>query len=485
MCMLIRLSVRHAFTKHSTLKVALVATFLIAVNAHSACVVPAIVTPIDEQLARLPDCQRSVPFLTQLGQLLNARGRYFEALDHLERALLLDPNLPQAQLDYAIALAGSGDLLSARLLLDSILAQNDLPPELRRTLLQARQRLANPGGLVAAGKADAAGNLLAVGFSASLRQGRDSNLLGTPSISSLELTFPGDVVVVQLADSNAPRAGSYTRADAKLELSHQTPGAGRWELAASHMVRTSPAVPEANTRQSELVIEYSQPIGQRNGQKNGHSSGPWGGYLGTSLVNITTDGGTHYASQGLVTGLQWAQQTTPSTPMPLPTPVRNTCSARAGLEWQNRDLSSNPILSSSYAGSSAHWACSVTGGGQWQISAKSGLDRPRDPERPGGEQAVASLRGITLWPLSSLQLAGSVLVEAEVSTSRDSTGYSPLLDNAAVRSSRRVTTRLEYQRALGARLLGTLGAEWSTQHSNLALFRVQSWGSYAALRLAW
>lgn len=477
MCTLTRLSVLHAFTKHSTLKVALVATFLIAANAHSTCALPAFDTPVDEQLARLPDCQRSVPFLTQIGQLLNTRGRYLEALDHLERALLLNPNLPQAQLDYAIALAGSGDLLSAGLLLDSILAQSDLPPDLRRTLLQARQRLANPERLAAAGKADAAGNPLAVGFSASLRHGRDSNLLGTPSISSLELTFPGELVVVQLADGNAPRAGSYTRADAKLELSHHTPGAGRWELAASHMARTSPAVPEANTQQTELALEYSRPMGQ--------SSGPWGAYLGTSLVNITTDGGTHYASQGLVTGLQWAQPATPPTPMPQPALVRSTCSARAGLEWQNRDLSSNPILSSSYAGSAAHWACSATGGGQWQLSAKLGLDRPRDPDRPGGEQTVASLRGIALWPLSTVQQAGSVLVEAEVSTSRDTTGYSPLLDNAAVRSSRRLTTRLEYQRMLGAGLLGTVGAEWSGQDSNLALFRVQNWGSYAALRLAW
>ena len=148
-------------------------------------------------------------------------------------------------------------------------------------------------------------------------------------------------------------------------------------------------------------------------------------------------------------------------------------------------MSSNPILSSSYSGLAAQWACSAAGGGQWQISAKAGRDRPQDPDRPGGEQSVASVRGIVLWPLSGLQIAGNVLVETELTTSQDTTGYSPLLDRAAVRSSRRTTARLEYQRAMGARLLGTIGAEWSTQDSTLALFRVQSWGPYAALRLLW
>ena len=435
---------------------------LIAVHAYSARAATTFDTSIEEQLRHLPDCQRNAPCLARLGQQLNALGRYSEALDHLERALMFDPNLPQAQLDYAIALAGTGDILSAKMLLDGILAQNDLPVDLRLSLQQARQRLANPSVKAVAATADP-DQSTGVSVSTSLRQGRDSNLLGTTNIGNLELTFPGEVVVVQLADSNAPRAGSYTRAEAKLELSRQTPGGSRWELAASLMARTSPAVPEANTQQSELVLEYSHPLGQL--------SGLWGGYLGTTLVNITTEGGTHYASQGMVMGLQAYR--------------RNACSARAGLEWQNRDLSSNPILSSSYSGLAAQWACSAAGGGQWQISAKAGRDRPQDPERPGGEQSVASVRGIVLWPLSGLQMAGNVLVETELTTSQDTTGYSPLLDRAAVRSSRRTTARLEYQRAMGARLLGTIGAEWSTQDSTLALFRVQSWGPYAALRLLW
>jgi Flp pilus assembly protein TadD len=82
-------------------------------------------TPLEEQLAMVSDCQRSAPFLAQIGRLLIAQGRYADALDHLERAIMFDPDMASAQLDYAIALAGSGDMLSARQLLDNIIAQPD------------------------------------------------------------------------------------------------------------------------------------------------------------------------------------------------------------------------------------------------------------------------------------------------------------------------------------------------------------------------
>ncbi len=84
-----------------------------------------------------------------------------------------------------------------------------------------------------------------------------------------------------------------------------------------------------------------------------------------------------------------------------------------------------------------------------------------------------------------MQSIGTLLIDAELSFARDTTGYSALLDNNAVRSTARLTTRLEFQRPFSAGMLGTLGTEWSSQASNLPLFRVKSWGPYAALRVLW
>ena len=70
------------------------------------------------------------------GSVLNQKGRYREAADFLERALLFAPDLPQAQLDYIIALAGLGDFASAAAFAEALLAQPAQPQSLREPLMQ-------------------------------------------------------------------------------------------------------------------------------------------------------------------------------------------------------------------------------------------------------------------------------------------------------------------------------------------------------------
>jgi hypothetical protein len=104
-------------------------------------------------------CQTDAEFLAQLGFLLNAQGRYTEALDHLERALMLNPGLKGAQIDYAVALAGIGDYASALTLVQDLLADPALPsglvPVLQRqienlsvSMNTGRLRLTSPCGFV-------------------------------------------------------------------------------------------------------------------------------------------------------------------------------------------------------------------------------------------------------------------------------------------------------------------------------------------------
>lgn len=447
----------YQFTKKSVQLAVLFATILIAARAHANCSPPAFDAPLEAQLAALPDCQRNPHYLAQLGQLLTAQGKYADALDHLERALMLDPSILAAQLNYAIALAGIGDLLSASQLLDGILSQPDVPPDLRQTLTDARQRIARQQGQPAI----TARAQPAFALNVNLRYGHDSNLLGTPNISTLALTTPGGVVILPLESSAGPRAGAYTRADIKLGYVHRLPDGSFWDLAAAALQRTSARAPDANTKQTELSLGYSQS-----------PSAPFAGYVSTSWVGINSLGGTRYASQGLAMGLQL-----PLTP--------GTCSAKVGLDWQNRNILSNTVLSGHYSGVNTIFGCVSAWGGQWQFSAKIGQDRPKDTNRPGGVQTSTSIRGIGIWPTTGLGFEGTALVDLEYNTTRDATGYSPLLDNAAVRQTRRLTTRFEYQHALTQRVVATMGTEWSGQDANLALFRVKSWGPYAALRVSW
>ena len=433
----------------------LVVVFFVAGSAQAACVVPAFGTPLADQLALLPECQRSAAYLSQIGRLFNAQGRYVDALDHLERALMFDPDQVGTKLDYAIALAGSGDMLSAGQLLDTIIAEPELPATMRLTLAQAKQRLMSQAILPPPATVDDAPYLFQL--TAGLRAGHDSNLLGSPNLSELTLTFPGEVVVLPLADSNNPRPGAYKRYEVKLEFGYRRDNSDRWDFTANLAQRRSAAVPESDTQQSELAIEYNPSLA------NG-----WSPYGTASGVNLTSTGGTQYASHGVSVGLQSAAIATES---------RGICSARMGAEWQDRHLGSNPILSGRYSGLSALWSCTSASGGHWQLNAKAGHDIPVQDDRPGGNQAVASVRAAAS--------TNTWFVDIELSRAQDSTGYSPLLDDNATRQTTRVSARLEYQQPLGARLVGTLGAEWASQISNLPLFRVQNWGPYAALRYTW
>ena len=80
----------------------------------------------------------------------------------------------------AIALAGSGDALSALQLVAALLARRDLPPEQRASLMQARARWASGAQRAYASTSAQAG----------LRWGFENNLLGAPRLGSPWPTRP-------------------------------------------------------------------------------------------------------------------------------------------------------------------------------------------------------------------------------------------------------------------------------------------------------
>ena len=368
-------------------------------------------------------CQNNASYLARMGHLYIQEQRYTEAADHLERALLLDPDNPETQLDYALALAGSGDTASALNLVFALHQRPDLPMPLRQSLRQAGEQWAlattvGPGNPAQATR-----------ISAGLRTGYDSNLLGAPRLRSLTLTLPGENLTLPVDGSSQPRPGMYARADLRLEHTH------------------SPA-----------------------------RGGGWGHYTSAAITALQTHAGTRYTSQGLAAGLEWAPAANGAGPAAAP------CIARMGLEWQNRQLQSNEVLSGRYTGISSQWGCSLPSGRQWQLTARAGRDQPANPERPGAAQDQYSLRAYARNPLGP---QGAWLLDAEASHSRDATGYSPLLDNGRSRTISRLTMRAEYQHTLAPGLLALAGIEGVVQHASLPLFSLRSRGVYAGLRASW
>jgi hypothetical protein len=432
---------------------------------------------LDAWLAQLPQCQDDLEWLLVLGQRLNAARRYNDAADLIERALLLEPALKGARVDYAVALAGSGDLLAARALLADLLAEPDLPGGLRMVLL--RQRSALPLAVTGGWRLDG---------SAGLRLGRDSNLLGAPDLSSLTLTLGGQLVEVLLDDSYRARAGSYRQLDAGLGLVHVRQGGARWLTSVAARERTSPGLPAADTRQAEVLTEFALPLAGVADGLAGHLIGQGlRGYAGLAAAELRSPLSA-YATRSALVGLEAA--------------AGADCDLRLGAERQARRYRNNELLSGNYNGLTFSAVC---GGGRWAVepgayglvSLRTGNDHADDPLRPGGRQRQRALRVAISVPLPSAGVGvdggvwprSHLLLDAEWSRQQDLLTYSPILDGGRPRVLRRQAVRLEWRMPLTSpwfgRLEPALGLEALSQTSNIALFSLRSRGPYAALRARW
>lgn len=406
---------------------------------------------LDALLADLPACQRDAQYLAGLGNILNQRGRYLEAGDHLERALMLSPDLKGAQLDYAIALAGLGDIDSARLLLDQVLADPTLPRHLRPALERQRQAWASATDWQSR-------------VTVAARLGHDSNLLGAPNLSSLTLTFPDASVVLPLDESARSRSGIYQRLDLQLESRRQTVAGGQLEAFLGLRTRRSPGTPEADSHHLDAVAEYSNYLRRSNGA---------GFFAAGSAALVRGGSGIRYNALGASAGAGTAQWF-------------RSCDARLGLEIQERRYLNNDLLSGRYGGLAGSITCEGPAI-QWLVSAKAGRDAARRAERPGGGQAQYALRGavVAQSPGPRWLAGGRLWLDVEVAESRDSSSYSPLLESGRSRVVRRNTARAEYQRPFGDGFQWAVGAERAVQRSNLALFASRSWGPYISVRASW
>lgn len=402
---------------------------------------------LPQELAKLSQCQQDSAWLGWMGWALNENGRYAEAVDYLERSLMLEPGSLRVQMDYAIALAGSGDGMASIQLMQSLLQEPLLPAPLRVTLAREVARWSapdEPQGWQHRGYVHA-------------KLGHDTNLLGTPDLSSLMLTIQGQNVLLPLDESYARQPGNYARTDLGWTARN-----GPWQVSASLGAREGRRS-DAGLRQAQALAEYAAPS---------H-------YMGGNLAVFSSDTGTRFRTAGLSGGLQWGL---------------GSCAVRTGLELQQRSLQDNRVLSGRYGGGLLQHTCEARAGSDWplgmqfwQASLRAGEDAPDVAERAGGRQRQSLLRLVAVG--QGWRSREQWLVDAEVYLQTDTSGYSALLQDAARRRISRQALRAEYSWPLaqpgvqGWQL--ALGLEWQRQRANLVLFQQRSKGAYLALRTQW
>ena len=403
---------------------------------------------LPQELLKLSECQQDSAWLGWVGWALNQNGRYAEAVDYLERSLMLDSRPLRVQMDYAIALAGSGDGMASIQLMQSLLQEPLLPPALRASLAREVARWSTP---------EQPQGWRHRGYAAA-KLGHDTNLLGTPDISSLMLTIQGQNVMLPLDASYARQPGNYARTDLGWNA-----GNGPWQLSASLGARAGLQAKDAGLAQAQAAAEYVAPAY----------------YAGANLALFNSDLGTRFSTTGLGGGLQWS---------------RGNCVTRTGLELQQRRLHGNSILSGRYAGAVVQHTCEARAGSAWplgmqlwQASLRWGEDTPEQAERAGGRQRQGLLRLVAVG--QGWQPRHQWLLDGEAFLQVDTSGYSSLLQDAARRRISRAAMRAEYSWPLAAAGAQSwqlaLGVEWQRQRANLVLFQQRSEGAYLALRSQW
>lgn len=384
-------------------------------------------------------CSTRADFFAWQGTLYLTLKRPQEAANALEKALLINPDLAGAQLDYAQALAELGQNRSARDLVASVMARPDIPSGLHEWLTSRMGDLSTEPGWKTSWMLQ---SLL----------GGETNLNSAPSSAILNLTLPGGSVPVVLGESQRPESGMASLNSAAFEATRAW-GPGQVTLSGDATVRATPGHTDSGLQWMDGAALWTQP------------------FLGG-------DAGARASFTRLwMGGMELYDENAGKVFVERPLTFRDTaCRYGVGGDYSARSYPAAPVLDGRYSGLELGLGCQrdstlVTATGQW------GVDRAQSPDRLGGNQQRDDYALSGSHPLGH----GVAVLLAQWSRLQDAQVYSPLLGGVS-RDIFRRAGRFEYDYPLSGQLtlLGYL--EKTAQTSNVSLFALDNQALYLGLR---
>ena len=200
-------------------------------------------------------CDKRADFHAHRGALLLSAGWPQEAATALEKALLLNPELPGAQLDFAQALAQQGQRTPARELVQQVAERPDIQPDLKQWL---REGLAPPTSSTVRTSLPEAAWVWSSLLQSSL--GHETNLASATHTTSLTLNLIGGPVEVPLADSERPQPGAALKTMAAVQAVRAW-GDGELRLNAALQGRRAHGQAVADNQLAEVAAAYALPFG--------------------------------------------------------------------------------------------------------------------------------------------------------------------------------------------------------------------------------
>ena len=452
-----------AFASALALFFALVLTPSIALSQTTA-------DPCDEQAA----CQ------AQRGSQHLAQGRVEEAAVALEKALLLDPNLPGAQLDYAQALALIGLKGSARAMLADVLQRPDIQPGLKAKLVGAQPLTSDT----------AQTNLQAPWQWSKLAQaavGHETNLNSATFTDSLTLMLSNGPVTIGLSDSAKPVAGpasktllavqGATRAGSGLlALGELSVGATLSHKNALQKDSLTGIKPDRN-QTAEAVAKYSLPM------IAGMASGQW--QFSAAATQFWLGSSSAYLDTGFNVKFNWDRTFEPAYQGFLGLEGQS-CALAPSIGQTRQSFPLSGSLDGVYAFARMELLCKVQSQ-ESQMVLGSGSDKAKEANRPGGDKKRMDLllrherlMSMSWSPWKQVQ-TGQLSAWLRFAKSADAQIYSELLGDLKT-TTHRADWGVGFWVPLDKSWTAGLNLEATSQRSNNTLFNLRNLGIYLGLR---
>jgi len=383
---------------------------------------------LEAQLSELmPQCLNSTEYFALLGAAQLNTGKIAEALEALERSLLLNPANGGAQVDYAEALYVQGQLFSALDLNRQLLARDDLPEHLQ-PLLQQRQQSWRA-------------RTRQHGFQLDALAGYDNNLNGAPEPGQITLTLSGEPVVLPLNPEYRPQSGAYLN----MKLT------GRYRQLApqhQHNVQVDLSGRSSDHRESDLLQLDTRYVFIKPGKSHSWQAGATVSHL-------------QFGGSPLYTASEVSMRYTPAS--------SSVCQSSVGAAMQYQFFHNQSRLNAVESKLGGSLNCPLGKSGTQQLVSELSVlgSSSINAQRPGGDRLGWQFN--MLW---QMQLPRGVLSSQLNHTElKDDKSYSPLLANGAERNLSRSYVLLQYRQPLFSDTALLINLYHQKQRSNIELFR--------------
>lgn len=375
----------------------------------------------------MSECLRNPEFFALYGAALMETGKLAEALEMLERALLLDPDNGSALIDYAQALYLRGQLFSAI--------------DLNNQLSQRQELPANIESLVANRAKQWRGDTRSYGGQVDVLAGYDNNLNGAPDPNQITLTLSGEPVILTLNPEFQAISGPYLN----LRVGGQFQ-----QLASDHQHNVSTEIRSRTSEDaaSDLIqgsVHYNYLLPKRD-----HA---W--QFGTGLNHLFFGGNPLYTAVDSNVRYQAV--------------MTNKCTRRYDLAGQYQFYKGQSHLNSVESKLSAGIDCPLQVRGTTSllgVELAAIQNTAMNEGRPGGNRA--GWQANLVWQIPVLK--GVLTSQLSHTYLDDQDGYSTLLDNGAERWVQRSFALLQYRQMLRPNMALMFNVYHQNQHSNIELF---------------